>query len=72
MEITNDCLRLALDAIVIGLRAASAASNAGADPEAVAQAAALSAQLRPKRVLGWLRCALDAVDWVVSTAGENQ
>ncbi|KAL4424824.1 hypothetical protein ABPG77_011074 [Micractinium sp. CCAP 211/92] len=72
LEITNDCLRLALDVIVIELRAASAASNAGADPAAVAQAAALLVQLRPKRVLGWVRSSLDAVDWVVSTAGVDK
>ncbi|KAL4424823.1 hypothetical protein ABPG77_011073 [Micractinium sp. CCAP 211/92] len=72
LEMTDESLRLAFDVTVLGLRAVSAASDAGADPAAVATAAALSAQLRPKRVLGWLRCALDAVDWVVSTAGIQQ
>ncbi|KAL4424830.1 hypothetical protein ABPG77_011080 [Micractinium sp. CCAP 211/92] len=72
LEITDDCLRLALDVIGAGLRCVADAGRAGATQAAVAQAAALSAQLRPERVLGWLRCALDAVDWVVSTAGVEQ
>ncbi|KAL4424828.1 hypothetical protein ABPG77_011078 [Micractinium sp. CCAP 211/92] len=69
LGITNECLRLAFHGILAGLRAVAPAGSAGADPAALAQAAALLAQLRPERVLGWLRCALDAVDWVVSTAG---
>ncbi len=68
---TDDCLRLVLDVSFLGLHALAAAGRADAAPAALAQGAALSAQLRPA-VLRWLRCTLDGVDWVVSTAGEGQ
>lgn len=45
LDNTNECLRVAFDAICLRLRAVSAASNAGTDLAAVAQAAALSAQV---------------------------
>ncbi len=70
-SLTDDSLRLALNVMwsMFGIHAMLHARGAGADPAALAQAAALSAQLRPERVLGWLRCTLDGVDWVMSTAG---
>ena len=49
----------------------AAVSPADDNPAALALAAALSAQLQPGRVLGWLRSALDAVDWVLGTVGEG-
>ncbi|KAL4424829.1 hypothetical protein ABPG77_011079 [Micractinium sp. CCAP 211/92] len=69
---TDACLRQALDVIGAGLRCVADGTSTGSDSAAKAQAAALSAQLQPERVLGWLRGALDVVEWVVSTAVVEQ
>ncbi|KAL4424831.1 hypothetical protein ABPG77_011081 [Micractinium sp. CCAP 211/92] len=65
----DESLCLAFEVMAVGLRCMADAGRAHAAPAALAQAAALSAQLQPERVLGWLRCTLDAVDWVASSAG---
>ena len=63
-------LHLAFEGIAACFNHVAIASCSGAETAALALAASLLAQLWPTRVLGWLRCAMDAVEWVVGTLGE--